>query len=75
MQIAAVENAKFATLLRSFEAGDWPSPPTARCGTRGRGRPRRRVRHRPGIAARVRPPGPQGRPLIADIGGQYWWDG
>ena len=26
MQIAAAENAKFATLLRSFEPGDWAKP-------------------------------------------------
>jgi uncharacterized protein (TIGR03083 family) len=76
MQIAAVENARFATLLRSFEPGDWAKPTDctlwdARAvaahvvgSAAGQASPRE-------FARQVR----KGRPLIAEIGGQYWWDG
>ncbi len=76
MQIAAVENAKFATLLRSFEPGEWAKPTDctlwdARAvaahvvgSAAGQASPRE-------FARQVR----KGRPLIAEIGGQYWWDG
>jgi uncharacterized protein (TIGR03083 family) len=76
MQIAAAENAKFATLLRSLEPGDWAKPTDctlwdARAvaahvvgSAAGQASPRE-------FARQVR----KGRPLIAEIGGQYWWDG
>ncbi len=76
MQIAAVENAKFATLLRSLEPGDWAKPTDctlwdARAvaahvvgSAAGQASPRE-------FARQVR----KGRPLTAEIGGQYWWDG
>ena len=76
MPIAAAENAKFATLLRSLDPGDWAKPTDcplwdARAvaahvvgSAAGQASPRE-------FARQVR----KGRPLIADIGGQYWWDG
>lgn len=76
MRIAATENAKFAALLRSLEPGDWTKPTDcplwdARAvaahvvgSAAGQASPREFTRQ-------VR----QGRPLIAEIGGQYWWDG
>ena len=76
MQIAAVENTKFAALLRSFEPDDWAkSTDCALWDVRalaahvvgsaaGQASPREFVRQ-------VR----KGRPLVAEIGGQFWWDG
>jgi uncharacterized protein (TIGR03083 family) len=76
MRIAAVENTRFAALLRSFEPGDWTKPTDcvlwdARAlaahvvgSAAGQASPREFVRQ-------VR----KGRPLVAEIGGQFWWDG
>ncbi len=76
MRIAAVENAKFASLLRSFEPDDWTKPTecvlwdvralTAHVvgSAAGEASPREFVRQ-------VR----KGRPLVAEIGGKFWWDG
>jgi hypothetical protein len=76
MQGAAAENARFAALLRSFEPGDWAKPTDCTLWDA-----RAVAAHVVGSAAgqassrefarQVR----KGRPLIADIGGQYWWDG
>jgi uncharacterized protein (TIGR03083 family) len=76
MQIAAEENAKFATLLRSLDPGDWAKPTDCPLWDA-----RAVAAHVVGSAAgqaslrefarQVR----KGRPLIADIGGQHWWDG
>jgi hypothetical protein len=76
MQVAAVENANFAALLRGVQPGDWAKPTDctlwdARAvaahvvgSAAGQASPRE-------FARQVR----KGRPLIAEIGGQYWWDG
>ncbi len=76
MRIAAMENAKFAGLLRSFEPGDWTRPTDCALwdvralaahvvgSAAGQASPREFVRQ-------VR----KGRPLVAEIGGQFWWDG
>jgi uncharacterized protein (TIGR03083 family) len=76
MRIATVENTKFATLLRSFEPDDWTRPTDCVLwdvralaahvvgSAAGQASPREFVRQ-------VR----KGRPLIAEIGGQFWWDG
>ena len=76
MRIAAMENAKFAGLLRSFEPTDWTKPTDcalwdARAliahvvgSATGQASPREFVRQ-------IR----KGRPLVAEIGGQFWWDG
>ena len=76
MQIAAVENTKFAEQLRNFESGDWTKPtdcplwdvqaPAAHVvgSAAGQASPRE-------FARQVR----KGRPLVAEIGGQFWWDG
>jgi uncharacterized protein (TIGR03083 family) len=76
MRIAKVENSKFAALLRSFEPGDWTKPTDCALwdvralaahvvgSAAGQASPREFVRQ-------VR----TGRPLVAEIGGQFWWDG
>jgi uncharacterized protein (TIGR03083 family) len=76
MQIAAAENAKFGALLRSFRPGDWTKPTDCPLwdvralaahvvgSAAGQASPREFVRQ-------VR----KGRPLTAEIGGQFWWDG
>ena len=76
MQIAAVENRKFGEQLRSFSIDDWAKPTDcARWNVRslaahvvgsaaGQASPREFVRQ-------VR----TGRPLVAEIGAKYWWDG
>ena len=76
MRIAAVENTKFAGLLRSFEPGDWTKPTDCVLwdvralaahvvgSAAGQASPREFVRQ-------VR----KGRPLVAEIGGKFWWDG
>jgi uncharacterized protein (TIGR03083 family) len=76
MQIAAAENARFATLLRSFEHGDWAKPTDCTLWDA-----RAVAAHVVGSAAGQASPREftrqvrKGRPLIAEIGGQYWWDG
>ena len=76
MRIAAVENTKFEGLLRSFEPGDWTKPTDCVLwdvralaahvvgSAAGQASPREFVRQ-------VR----KGRPLVAEIGGKFWWDG
>ncbi len=76
MRIAAVENAKFAALLRSFEPGDWTKPTDC-----ARWDVRALAGHVVGSAAGQASPREfvrqvvKGRPLVAEIGGQFWWDG
>lgn len=76
MQIAGVENAKFAALLSSFESDDWSEPTDCALwdvralaahvvgSAAGQASPREFVRQ-------VR----KGRPIVAEIGAQFWWDG
>lgn len=76
MRIAAVENTKFEGQLRSFEPGDWTKPTDCVLwdvralaahvvgSAAGQASPREFVRQ-------VR----KGRPLVAEIGGKFWWDG
>jgi uncharacterized protein (TIGR03083 family) len=76
MRIAAVENTKFGDLLRSFEPDDWTEPTDCVLwdvralaahvvgSAAGQASPREFVRQ-------VR----KGRPLVAEIGGTFWWDG
>jgi uncharacterized protein (TIGR03083 family) len=76
MQIAAVENRKFAELLRALDTADWTKPTDCvRWNARdlaahvigsaaGQASPREFVRQ-------VR----TGRPIVEEIGAQYWWDG
>jgi uncharacterized protein (TIGR03083 family) len=76
MEIAAVENRKFAQQMRSFAPDDWTKPTDcplwdARAvaahvvgSAAGQASVREFVRQ-----ARV------GRPLTEEIGGKYWWDG
>ncbi|MGA8370741.1 MAG: maleylpyruvate isomerase family mycothiol-dependent enzyme [Acidimicrobiales bacterium] len=76
MQIAAAENAKFGALVRSFRTDDWSKPTDCPLwdvralaahvvgSAAGQSSPREFVRQ-------VR----KGRPLTAEIGGQFWWDG
>ncbi|HUY67265.1 MAG TPA: maleylpyruvate isomerase family mycothiol-dependent enzyme [Acidimicrobiales bacterium] len=76
MRIAAVENTKFAGLVASFEPGDWTKPTDCVLwdvralaahvvgSAAGQASPREFVRQ-------VR----KGRPLVAEIGGKFWWDG
>jgi uncharacterized protein (TIGR03083 family) len=76
MQIANVENVKFAALLRSFEPDDWTKPTDCE-----RWHARALVAHVVGSAAGQASPREfvrqvrKGRPLVAEIGGQAWWDG
>jgi uncharacterized protein (TIGR03083 family) len=76
MRIAPVESAKFAAALRDLRPGDWAKPTDcARWDVRalaahvvgsaaGQASPREFVRQ-------VR----TGKPIVAEIGAEYWWDG
>jgi uncharacterized protein (TIGR03083 family) len=76
MQIAAVENEKFAAALRDLRPDDWAKPTDcARWDVRalaahvvgsavGQASPREFVRQ-------VR----TGKPIVQEIGAEYWWDG
>jgi uncharacterized protein (TIGR03083 family) len=76
MQIAVVENRRFASAMSALRADDWVKPTDcARWDVRalaahvvgsaaGQASPREFVRQ---IRA--------GRPVVAEIGAQYWWDG
>jgi uncharacterized protein (TIGR03083 family) len=76
MQIAAVENRRFASAISALRPDDWVKPTDcARWDVRalaahvvgsaaGQASPREFVRQ-------VR----AGRPVVAEIGAQYWWDG
>jgi uncharacterized protein (TIGR03083 family) len=76
MQIAAVENLKFAAAMAGLGAADWSNPTDctrwdvqALCAhvvgaAAGQASPREFFRQ-------VR----AGKPIVAEIGAQYWWDG
>jgi uncharacterized protein (TIGR03083 family) len=76
MQIAAVENQRFAELLHSLDSEDWSKPTDCvRWDVRslaahiigsaaGQASPREFIRQVRG-----------GRPIVQEIGAQYWWDG
>jgi uncharacterized protein (TIGR03083 family) len=76
MQIAATENAKFAALLHSFEPDDWTKPTDCVLWD-----VRALTAHVVGSAAGQASPVEfvrqvrKGRPLVAEIGGGFWWDG
>jgi uncharacterized protein (TIGR03083 family) len=76
MRIAAVENTKFAGLLRSFDPGDWTKPTDCVLWD-----VRALAAHVVGSAAGQASPREffrqvrKGRPLVAEIGGKFWWDG
>jgi uncharacterized protein (TIGR03083 family) len=76
MQVAAVENRKFAAQLRSFEPADWARPTDCALWD-----VRALAAHVVGSAAGQASPREffrqvrKGRPLVAEIGGQFWWDG
>ncbi|MGH9080003.1 MAG: maleylpyruvate isomerase family mycothiol-dependent enzyme [Acidimicrobiales bacterium] len=76
MRIAAVENTKFAGLLRSFEPTDWAKPTDCVLWD-----VRALAAHVVGSAAGQASPREffrqvrKGRPLVAEIGGKFWWDG
>jgi uncharacterized protein (TIGR03083 family) len=76
MRIADVENLRVAAMLRNLEAVDWAKPTDC---------PRWDVRalaaHMVGAAAGQASPREflrqvrAGRPVVVEIGAQYWWDG
>jgi uncharacterized protein (TIGR03083 family) len=76
MQMAAVENAKFAAQLRSFEPDDWTKPTDCVLWD-----VHALAAHVVGSAASQASPLEfvrqvrMGRPLVAEIDAQYWWDG
>jgi uncharacterized protein (TIGR03083 family) len=76
MAIAAVENRKFADQLRSFEPGDWERPTDCT-----RWDVRALAAHVVGAAASQASPREfvrqvrKGRPIVTEIGAQFWWDG
>ncbi|WP_072802575.1 maleylpyruvate isomerase family mycothiol-dependent enzyme [Rhodococcoides yunnanense] len=76
MRIAAVESDKFAAALRDLHSGDWGKPTACAlwdvhavaAHIVGSAAGQASV---PEFVRQVR----RGKPLIAEIGGQYWWDG
>ena len=76
MRITAVENRKFGEQLRSFDADDWTKPTDCTLWD-----VRALAAHVIGSAAAQASPREfvrqvrSGKPLIAEIGAQYWWDG
>lgn len=76
MAIAAVENAKFGDQLRSLDDADWTQPTDCPLWD-----VRALAAHVVGSAAgqaSIREFFRQkrlGKPIISEIGGQYWWDG
>jgi uncharacterized protein (TIGR03083 family) len=76
MQIAAVENDKFARQLRSLQPDDWAKPTAC-----ARWDVRALVAHVVGSAAGQASPREfvrqvrQGRPFVAESDGGQWWDG
>jgi uncharacterized protein (TIGR03083 family) len=76
MRIAATENAKFASLLREIAPDDWTKPTDCTLwdvramaahvvgSAAGQVSPREFVRQKR-----------KGKPVTAEIGGQFWWDG
>ena len=76
MRIAAVENARFGAALRALDPGDWGKPTDcARWDVRGL------AGHVVGSAAGQASPREfvrqvrKGKPIVAEIGAEYWWDG
>jgi uncharacterized protein (TIGR03083 family) len=76
MEIAEVENRKVAAAIRSLDAEDWAKPTDCpRWDVRGL------VAHIVGSAAGQASPREfvrqvrAGRPVVAEINAQYWWDG
>jgi uncharacterized protein (TIGR03083 family) len=76
MAIAEVENRKFGAALRALRATDWAKPTDC-----ARWDVRALVAHVIGSAAGQASPREfvrqvrAGRPVVAEIGAQYWWDG
>jgi uncharacterized protein (TIGR03083 family) len=76
MQIAAVENDKFAAAVRELKHDDWTKPTDCE-----RWDVRALVAHVVGSAAAQASPREfirqvrAGRPVVAEIGAEYWWDG
>ena len=76
MAIAAVENRKFLEQLRSLEDADWTTPTACDLWD-----VRATAAHVVGSAAGQISPREflrqvrAGKPVVAEIGGQYWWDG
>jgi uncharacterized protein (TIGR03083 family) len=76
MQIAEVENRKFAAALRELRPGDWTKPTDcARWDVHGL------AAHVVGSAAGQASPREfarqvrAGKPIVKEIGAQFWWDG
>jgi uncharacterized protein (TIGR03083 family) len=76
MEIAAVENRKVAVTLRDLRPEDWGKPSDC-----ARWDVRQLVAHVVGSAAGQASPLEflrqvrRGRPMVAEIGAEYWWDG
>jgi uncharacterized protein (TIGR03083 family) len=76
MQITAVENRKFAAALGNLQPGDWTKPTDC-----ARWDVRALAAHVVGSAAAQASPREfirqvrAGRPVVAEIGAQNWWDG
>ena len=76
MAITAVENRKFVEQLRSLDADDWTKPTACE-----RWDVRAMAAHVVGAAAGQISPREflrqvrAGRPVVKEIGAQYWWDG
>jgi uncharacterized protein (TIGR03083 family) len=76
MQIADIEAGKVAATLRNLEPGDWAKPTDC-----PRWDVRALVAHMVGSAAGQASPREflrqvrAGRPVVAEIGAKYWWDG
>jgi uncharacterized protein (TIGR03083 family) len=76
MAITAVENRKFADLLRSLDGDDWAKPTACELWD-----VRAMAAHVVGAAAAQISPREflrqvrAGKPVVTEIGAQYWWDG
>jgi hypothetical protein len=76
MRIASAENAKFATLMRNIAPEDWSKPTDCTLWD-----VRAMAAHVVGSAAGQVSPREflrqkrKGKPVTAEIGGQFWWDG
>ena len=76
MRITAVEQRKLGDQLRTFDAGDWEKPTACTLWN-----VRAVAAHLVGSAAAQASPVEfvrqvrKGRPLVAEIGARYWWDG
>jgi uncharacterized protein (TIGR03083 family) len=76
MRLATAENAKFATLMRSIAPEDWAKPTDCPLWD-----VRAMAAHVVGSAAGQVSPREffrqkrKGKPVTAEIGGQFWWDG